>query len=98
MLCRLHRRADALDEACLRAQGHPHDHGIQQELLSALEWDESLHSDRVRADFRSLLQQVQGYSADLSKRIRSGASAQLVADGIQKLRRGLAALKLVPRD
>ena len=38
MLSRLHRKAEALDSACLRALGHPHDHAVRQELLSALEW------------------------------------------------------------
>ena len=93
MLSKLHRRAEALDEACLRAQGHPHDHAIRQELLSALEWDDTLHPRHARPVIRDMFQQVHDYSSDLSRRIRSGTGGQLIADGIQGLRQGLAALK-----
>jgi hypothetical protein len=74
MLSRLHRRAEALDEACLRAQGHPHDYAIQQELLSALEWDASLHPEHARPVIRHLFRRVHDHSADLAKRIPSHAA------------------------
>jgi hypothetical protein len=66
LLSRLHRRAEALDEACLRAWGHPHDPAIQQELLNALELDGSLYPEHARP--------------------------HLIFQGIQSLRRSLAAL------
>jgi hypothetical protein len=72
-LSKLHRRAEALDEACLRAWGHPHDHAIQQELLNALELDDSLHPEHARPLIRDLFKQVHDHSIDLSNRIRSGA-------------------------
>ena len=40
-------RAEALDDACLRAWGHPNDRAIRQELLSALERDDSVHPDHT---------------------------------------------------
>jgi hypothetical protein len=97
LLSRLHRRAEALDEACLRAWGHPHDHAIQQELLSALEFDDSLHPEHARPLIRDLFNQVRDHSIDLSNRIRSGAdssnaAANLISQGIQSLRQSLAAL------
>jgi hypothetical protein len=97
LLSRLHRRAEALDEACLRAWGHPHDHAIRQELLSALELDGSLHPAHARPLIRDLFKQVHDHSIDLSNRIRSGAdnsdgAAHLTSHGIQNLRRSLAAL------
>jgi len=93
LLSRLHRRAEALDEACLRAWGHPHDHAIRQELLSALELDGSLHP----AHARPLIRQVHDHSIDLSNRIRASADnpdgvAHLISHGIPSLRRSLAAL------
>jgi hypothetical protein len=69
LLSRLHRRAEALDEACLRAWGHPHDHAIQQELLNALELDGSLHPEHARPIIRDLFKQVHDHSIDLSNRI-----------------------------
>ena len=97
MLSRLHRRAEALDEACLRARGHPHDHAIRQELLSALEWDAWLHPEHARPSIRDLFKQVHDHSADLSNRIRSGAdnpngAGHPTSHGIQSLRHSLAAL------
>jgi hypothetical protein len=97
LLSKLHRRAEALDEACLRAWGHPHDHAIQQELLNALELDASLHPEHARPLIRDLFKQVHDHSIDLSSRIRSGAdnpdsAAHLISHGIQRLRRSLAAL------
>lgn len=44
---RFHGRAEALDGACLRAWGHPHDRAIREELLSALEWDDSVHPEHA---------------------------------------------------
>jgi len=97
LLSRLHRRAEALDEACLRAWGHPHDHAIRQELLSALEWDGSLRPDHARPAIRDHFKQVQDNSVDLSNRLRSSANspdgaAHVIAQGAQNLRRSLAAL------
>ncbi len=97
MLSRLHRRAEALDEACLRAWGHPHDHAVRQELLSALELDGSLHPEHARPLIRNLFRQVHDHSIDLSKRIRASADnpdgvAHLISQGIPNLRRSLAAL------
>jgi hypothetical protein len=42
---RFHRTVEAMDDACLRAWGHPHDRAIRQELLSAMEWDDSVRSE-----------------------------------------------------
>jgi hypothetical protein len=97
LLSKLHRRAEALDEACLRAWGHPHDHAIRQELLSALEFDDSLHPEHARPVIRDLFKQVHDRSIDLSNRIRSGtdnpdAAAHLISRGIESLRQSLAAL------
>lgn len=74
LLSRLHRKAEALDAACLRALGHPHDHAIRQELLSALEWDWSDRPDHARPAIRSLFEEVHVQSAILSRHIQSGAS------------------------
>jgi hypothetical protein len=81
----------------LRAWGHPHDHAIRQELLSALELDGSLHPEHARRLIRDLFKQVHDHSIDLSNRIRSGAdnpdgAAHLISHGIPGLRRSLAAL------
>ena len=97
LLSRLHRRAEALDEACLRAWGHPHDHAVRQELLSALELDGSLHPEHARPLIRHLFRQVHDHSIDLSNRIRASADnpdgvAHLISHGIPSLRRSLAAL------
>jgi hypothetical protein len=79
LLSRLHRRAEALDEACLRAWGHSHDHAIQQELLNALERDGSLYpidrSNRIR-----------------SAAGNPDGAAHPMFQGVQSLRRRLAAL------
>ena len=97
MLSRIHRRAEALDEACLRAWGHPHDHAIQQELLSALEWDNSLHPEHARPVIRELFVEVHDQSLDLSVRIRATAddpesAARQIKQGVQGLRQRLADL------
>ena len=91
MLSRLHRKAEALDAACLRAMGHPHDHGIRQELLSALEWDNADHPDHARPAIRTLFKDVHDRSAVLSQHIRSGAS-HLASDSLAALRRSLGSL------
>ena len=93
LLSRLHRRAESLDEACLRAYGHPHDYEIREELLSALEWDETFHPKHARPVIRDLFEQVHHHSTELAKRIRSGADAHPIADGIQSLRLRLAAFQ-----
>jgi hypothetical protein len=97
MLSRLHRRAEALDEACLRAWGYPHDHAIQQELLTALEWDTSLHPEHARPLIRDVFRQVIVCSNDLSNCIRAGADAsnsavQSLSHSIQGLRQSLTTL------
>jgi len=97
LLSRLHRRAEALDEACLRAWGHPHDHAVRQELLSALELDGSLHPEHARPLIRDRFRQVHDHAIDLSKRLRASADnpdgvAHLISHGIPSLRRSLAAL------
>jgi hypothetical protein len=94
LLSRLHRRAEALDAACLRAMGHPHDHSIRQELLSALEWDRADHPDHARPAIRNLFKEVHDHSAVLSQHIRSGAS-HLVTDSISSLRKSLGSLSHV---
>ena len=96
MLSRLHRKAEALDQACLRASGHPHDYAIRQELLSALEWDASLHPEHARPLIRDLFKQVHDHSTDLANRIRLDADeskvpAHPIAE-IQTLRQRLAKL------
>lgn len=100
MLSRLHRKAEALDAACLRAWGHPHDPAIRQELLDALEWDSSLHPEHARSSIRNLFKQVHDHSVSLSNRIRSGADnpdsvAPVISHGTQSLRHNLAMLMQV---
>ena len=100
MLSRLHRKAETLDAACLRALGHPHDHAVRQELLSALEWETSLHPEHARPVIRDLFSQVHDHSTELAKRIQSAAGASdagfhPIAHGIESLRHRLAALKHV---
>ena len=91
LLSRLHRKAEALDSACLRALGHPHDHAVRQELLSALEWDASYHPEHARTQIRSLFKEVHDHSAALSQHIQSGAG-HLASDSIAGLRRSLGSL------
>jgi len=100
MLSRLVRRAEALDEACLRALGHPSDHAIRQELLSALEWDGSLYPGHARPLIRDMVKQVIDHSVDLSRHIRLGEAnpdrvAHLILQGTRNLRQSLAALMQV---
>ena len=66
MLSRLHRKAETLDAACLRALGHPHDHAVRQELLSVLEWERSDDPDHAGPAIRSLFKDVRDHSAALS--------------------------------
>ena len=93
MLSRLHRKAEALDQACLRAQGHPHDYALRQELLSALEWDDSLQPNHARDAIRSLFEQVHDQSVALANLLRS--SPEAVAQVIPNVRQSLAALMQV---
>ena len=100
MLSRLHRKAEALDAACLRAWGHPHDPAIRQELLDALEWDSSLHPEHAHSLIRNLFKQVHDHSVSLSNRIRSGAGnpdsvAHVISHDTQSLRQNLAMLTQV---
>jgi hypothetical protein len=87
----LHRKAEALDAACLRALGHPHDHAVRQELLSALEWETADHPDHARPAIRNLFKEVHDHSVVVSKHIRSGAS-HLASDSIAGLRKSLGSL------
>lgn len=84
MFSRLSRRAEELDGLCLRAQGYPHDYAIRQELLSALEWDDSFHPKHAHPSIRDLFEQVHDYSTKLSNRLRSDA------DDAESLPRGIA--------
>jgi len=96
VLSRLHRKAEALDDACLRAWGHPRDHAIREELLSALEWDNSLRPDHAPV-IRELFVEVHDQSVDLSLRIRATAddpetASRLFTQRLQGLRIQLATL------
>ena len=93
MLSRLHRKAEALDQACLRAQGHPHDYALRQELLSALEWEASLRPDHAREAIRSVFKQVHDQSNALANVLRSSPDA--VSHVIPYMRQSLAALMQV---
>ena len=97
MLSRLHRKAEALDQACLRAQGHPHDYALRQELLSALEWEPELKPDHARESIRSLFKQVHDQSAALANLVRSSSDAVGVAAArfMPNVRQSLAALMQV---
>jgi hypothetical protein len=87
----LHRKAEALDSACLRALGHPHDHAVRQELLSALEWDASYRPEHAQPVIRSLFREVHDHSVSLSQHIQSDAS-HLFSDSIASLRKSLGSL------
>jgi hypothetical protein len=96
LLSRLHRRVEALDAACLRAQGHPHDYAVREELLSYLEWDASLHPAHAHVVIRELFKEVHDHSSDLLLLIQSDADApkvptELIAE-IPTLRQRLAKL------
>ena len=79
MLSRLHRNAESLDMACLRALGHPHDHAIREELLNALECDAAQHPHHARPLIRELFRHVHDHCADLANRVRSNAADPAVA-------------------
>jgi len=96
LLSKLYRKVEALDGACLRAWGHPQDHSVREELLSALEWDSSLRPDHAPV-IRELFVEVHDHSVDLSIRIRATAdnpesAARLIAHGVHGLRQRLAEL------
>ena len=95
MLSRLHRRVEALDSACLRALGHPHDHGIRQELLSALEWEDSCDPSHARSAIRETFQSVVDHSKELAHYLHPASPvaadpAAPVVPRIEKLRASLA--------
>jgi hypothetical protein len=97
LLSRLHRRAEALDSACLRALGHPHDSAIRQELLAALEWEESCEPSHARTVIRQTFKSVVDHSVELAHMLRHGNDAPVDADHpvvprIEKLRASLARL------
>jgi hypothetical protein len=96
LLSRLHRRAEALDQACLRAQGHPEDYAIREELLSALEWEDSLQPDHARAAIRKSFSEVREQSAVLAVALRASPAADRARPTIglllPGLRRSLGAL------
>lgn len=71
--------------------GHPHDHAVRQELLSALEWDRADYPDHARPAIRTLFKEVHDHSAVLSQHIQAGAS-HLASDSIARLRRSLGTL------
>jgi hypothetical protein len=97
LLSRLHRRADALDAACLRALGHPNDHAIREELLSALEWEAALRPDHARPSIRDRFGEVLNMSRDLANRLGSSGRGSddghhPIRHGIERLRQSLAVL------
>jgi hypothetical protein len=97
VLSKLHRKAEALDGACLRAQGHPNDPAVRQELLDALDWDRALRPDHAHPMIQNLFKQVHDHSVSLSNVIRSAAHApdgavQMISHGIQRLREHIGAL------
>jgi len=72
---RSQEKTEALDGDCLRALGHPHDHAVRQELLSALEGDDSSHPAHVCPSLRHRLEPGQD-ACDLPKDIPSGTSGR----------------------
>jgi len=92
LLSRLHRRAEALDSACLRALGHPNDHAIRQELLSVLEWDASLRPDHARPSIRERFKDMHDRSVELARRLHADNNHHPVTQGIEHLRKSIAAL------
>jgi hypothetical protein len=91
LLSRLHRKAEALDRACLRAQGHPDDNAIREELLSALEWEDSLRPDHARPAIRETFSEVREQSAAVAVVLQTSPATAPVAS-LPGLRRSLAAL------
>lgn len=96
MLSRLHRKTEALDAACLRALGHPNDHAVRHELLSALEWDESLHPAHAHHTILDLFEQVQDHCVALATRLQADVDSAETPSRrtaeIDSLRRRLADL------
>lgn len=93
LLSRLYRKAESLDNACLRAWGYPSDHGVRQELLDALQWESSLRPEHARASIRELFDQVQTCTVELAVRIRASADRpEIVARDVRELRDSLSAL------
>jgi len=92
LLSRLHRRVEALDSACLRALGHPHDHAVRQELLSALEWEDSCDPAHARSAIRDTFKSVVEHSKELAHHLHPAAAdpAAPVVPRIEKLRASLA--------
>ena len=96
MLSRLHRRVEALDSACLRALGHPHDPAVRDELLSALEWEDSCDPAHAHSIIRDTFKTVLDHSMDLAHHLRPGAAETApdpvapVVPRIEKLRASLA--------
>jgi len=72
---RSQEKTEALDGDCLRALGHPHDHAVRQELLSALEGDDSSHPGHVRPSLRHRPGPGQ-VACDLPDAIPSGTSGR----------------------
>jgi hypothetical protein len=91
LLSRLHRKAEALDRACLRAQGHPDDYAVRDELLSALEWEDALRPDHARPAIRESFSEVHEQSAALVVVLQTSPTTTPVAS-LPGLRHSLAAL------
>lgn len=86
-----------MDSACLRALGHPHDPAVREELLSALEWEDSCDPQHARSIIRETFKSVVDHSMDLAHHLRPGAEAAAdpaapVVPRIEKLRASLAKL------
>jgi hypothetical protein len=94
LLSRLYRKAEAVEQACLRAQGHPHDNAIRQELLSALEWEDSIHPKHARPLIRALFREVHDHSTELASRLTQNNSqvAPVRMTEVQTFRQGLSRL------
>ncbi len=93
MLSRLYRKAEALDQACLRAQGHPSDYALRQELLAALEWEEALHPEHAPT-ILVVVEEVRVQLGELSSAIGQrgpDGTAEAMAE-IKALRKQLAKL------
>ncbi|MGD9882491.1 MAG: hypothetical protein AB7U95_20455 [Reyranella sp.] len=93
---KVQEKTEVLDGECLRALGHPNDHAIRQELLSALEGDDSIHPGHAGSWLRDRPEQVRDHFAVLSSVVHADTSnpdteARSLCHGIQSLYRGLAA-------
>ena len=92
---KLQEKTETLDDDCLRSLGHPHDHAVRQELLSALEGDESLHPRHAGLAPSGRPEQGLEHSADVAGGIASGTSnrdmeTRSLCHAIQRVCRGLA--------